>query len=188
MPYLGMQVLIEGLALAAFGVQRDLAPEGSLAKQLLSYVMQDEARHVAFGRISLKDYYSELTDAERNDREEFVVDACYLMRDRFRGEEVFETLGLNVKECAEWVDHSPLMIQVRSHLFSRIVPIVKDIGLWGPKVQKAFLDMGVHDLASSDIDALMKADEDQAENLDRAHAEMAGRIAEVDQAIAVGAE
>ena len=188
MPYLGMQVLIEGLALAAFGVQRDLAPEGSLAKQLLSYVMQDEARHVAFGRISLKDYYSELTDAERNDREEFVVDACYLMRDRFRGEEVFETLGLNVKECAEWVDHSPLMIQFRSHLFSRIVPIVKDIGLWGPKVQKAFLDMGVHDLASSDIDALMKADEDQAENLDRAHAEMAGRIAEVDQAIAVGAE
>ena len=110
------------------------------------------------------------------------------MRDRVRCEEVFETLGLNVKECAEWVDHSPLMIQFRSHLFSRIVPIVKDIGLWGPKVQKAFLDMGVHDLASSDIDALMKADEDQAENLDRAHAEMAGRIAEVDQAIAVGAE
>ena len=187
MPYLGMQVLIEGLALAAFGVQRDLAPEGSLAKQLLAYVMQDEARHVAFGRISLKDYYAALTDAERNDREEFVVQACYLMRDRFRGEEVFETLGLNVKECAEWVDTSPLMIQFRSHLFSRIVPIVKDIGLWGDTVQKAFRDMGVHDMAGSDIDALMKADEDQAERLDEARAEMAGRVAEVDQAIAAGA-
>src|ERR1044072_2583715 len=104
MPYLGMQVLIEGLALAAFGVQRDLATEGSLAKQLLAYVMQDEARHVAFGRISLKDYYSALSDAERGEREEFVVDACYLMRDRFRGEEVFETLGLNVQECDDWVD------------------------------------------------------------------------------------
>ncbi|MCE5292463.1 MAG: long-chain fatty aldehyde decarbonylase [Nocardiaceae bacterium] len=187
MPYLGMQVLIEGLALAAFGVQRDLAAPDSLAKQLLAYVMQDEARHVAFGRISLKDYYAALTDTERDEREEFVVDACYLMRDRFRGEEVFETLGLNVKECAEWVDHSPLMQQFRAHLFSRIVPIVKDIGLWGPRVQKAFQDMGVHDMADSNIDALMKADEDQAESLDQSHAEMAARVLEVDAAIAAGA-
>ena len=186
MPYLGMQVLIEGLALAAFGVLRDMAPPDSLAKQLLAYVMQDEARHVAFGRISLKDYYSALTDAERDEREEFVVDACYLMRDRFRGEEVFETLGLDVQACAEWVDTSPLMIQFRSHLFSRIVPIVKDIGLWGPKVQKAFHDMGVHDMAALDIEALMKADEDQADELEKAHAEMAGRVLEVDEAIAAG--
>lgn len=187
MPYLGMQVLIEGLALAAFGVLRDMAAPNSLAKQLLAYVMQDEARHVAFGRISLKDYYSALTEAERGEREEFVVDACYLMRDRFRGEEVFETLGMNVKECAEWVDNSPLMIQFRSHLFSRIVPIVKDIGLWGDKVQKAFRDMGVHDMAGFDIESLMKADEDQADALDKAHAEMADRALEVDQVIAAGA-
>lgn len=187
MPYLGMQVLIEGLALAAFGTLRDLAPQGSLAKQLLAYVMQDEARHVAFGRISLKDYYSALTDAERDEREEFVVEACYLMRDRFRGEEVFETLGLDVKACTEWVDTSPLMIQFRSHLFSRIVPIVKDIGLWGDKVQKAYLDMGVLDMAGSDIEALMKADEDQAEALDKAHAEMADRALEVHQVIEAGA-
>lgn len=187
MPYLGMQVLIEGLALAAFGVLRDMAAPDSLAKKLLAYVMQDEARHVAFGRISLKDYYSALTDAERDEREEFVVDACYLMRDRFRGEEVFETLGLNVKECAEWVETSPLMIQFRSHLFSRIVPIVKDIGLWGDKVQKAFSDMGVLDMAGLDIETLMTADEDQAESLEQAHAEMAARAVEVDEAIAAGA-
>lgn len=187
MPYLGMQVLIEGLALAAFGVLRDMAAPNSLAKQLLAYVMQDEARHVAFGRISLKDYYAALSDKERGEREEFVVDACYLMRDRFRGEEVWETLGLNVKECSEWVETSPLMIQFRSHLFSRIVPIVKDVGLWGEKVQKAFRDMGVHDLAGSDIEALMKADEDQAESLEQAHAEMAARAVEVDEAITLGA-
>src|ERR1700722_3517889 len=157
MPYLGMQVLIEGLALAAFG------------------------------RISLKDYYSSLTEVERGEREEFVVDACYLMRDRFRGEEVFETLGMDVQACAEWVDPSPLMIQFRSHLFSRIVPIVKDIGLWGDKVQKAFRDMGVLDMAGLDIEALMKADEDQAAALDKAHAEMADRALEVDEVIAAGA-
>jgi hypothetical protein len=164
-----------------------MAAPDSLAKQLLAYVMQDEARHVAFGRISLKDYYSALSEAERDEREEFVVDACYLMRDRFRGEEVFETLGMDVKACAEWVDTSPLMIQFRSHLFSRIVPIVKDIGLWGEKVQKAFRDMGVHDMAGFDIEALMKADEDQAEALDKAHAEMASRALEVDEVIAAGA-
>lgn len=188
MPYLGMQVLIEGLALAAFGVLRDLTPPHSLAKHLLAYVMQDEARHVAFGRISLKDYYSALTTAERADREEFVVQACYLMRDRFRGEEVFETLGLDVAECARWVENSPLMAQFRAHLFSRIVPIVKDIGLWGEKVQKAFADMGVLDMAAFDIDALMTADEDQAEALEKAQAEMAARVDEVDRAIAAGAD
>ena len=187
MPYLGMQVLIEGLALAAFGVLRDLAPPDSLAKQLLAYVMQDEARHVAFGRISLKDYYSALTEAERDEREEFVVDACYLMRDRFRGDEVWETLGMDVKACTDWVDTSPLMIQFRSHLFSRIVPIVKDIGLWGDKVQKAFADMGVLEMGGFDIETLMKADENQAESLEQAHSEMAARAVEVDQAIAAGA-
>lgn len=67
-----------------------------------------------------------------------------------------------------------------------IVPIVKDIGLWGDKVQKAFRDMGVHDMAGFDIEALMKADEDQAEDLDKAHAEMAHRALEVDEAIAAG--
>src|SRR3954464_12738713 len=70
MPYLGMQVLIEGLALAAFGMLRDMTTK-PLPKQILSYVMQDEARHVAFGRLALKDAYRELTSAERDEREEF---------------------------------------------------------------------------------------------------------------------
>ena len=56
--------------------------------------MQDEARHVTFGRLALRDYYPQLTDAERDEREEFCVDACYLMRDRFLGEEVWERIGL----------------------------------------------------------------------------------------------
>ncbi|HTC70101.1 MAG TPA: hypothetical protein VK662_11070, partial [Acidothermaceae bacterium] len=68
-----------------------------------------------------------------------------------------------------------------------IVPIVKDIGLWGDKVQKAFRDMGVLDMAGLDIEALMKADEDQAAELDKAHKEMADRALEVDDVIAAGA-
>jgi hypothetical protein len=72
-PYLGMQVLIEGLALAAFGVHRDMS-NNKLVTQLLAYVMQDEARHVAFGRLALRDYYAELTEAERAEREEFLIE------------------------------------------------------------------------------------------------------------------
>ncbi|HEV2372245.1 MAG TPA: ferritin-like domain-containing protein, partial [Streptosporangiaceae bacterium] len=179
LPYLGMQVLIEGLALAAFGVHRDFT-KNLLVKHILAYVMQDEARHVAFGRLALRDYYQGLTSAELADREEFVVEGCYLMRNRFRGQEVWERMGFNVAECLEFTENSPVQQAFRALLFSRIVPCVKDIGLWGPKVQKAFADLGVLDAANSNLDALMRDDEDTAERLEREHAaEMAARTEEV---------
>jgi hypothetical protein len=184
--YLGMQVLIEGLALAAFGVFRDMATN-PLAKQLLAYVMQDEARHVAFGRLALRDYYAELTDKERSEREDFVVEGCWLMRNRFLGQEVYETLDMPVAECMEISENSEITRAFRSHLFSRIVPCVKDIGLWGEKVQKCYAEMGVLDMAGFNLDELMKADEDYAEQIDREKQEFAARAAEVDEAIALGA-
>ena len=73
MTYLTMQILIEGLALAAFQRIRDQS-KNPLAAAVNAYVMQDEARHVAFGRLALRDYYPQLTDAERKEREDFVVD------------------------------------------------------------------------------------------------------------------
>ena len=186
-PYLGMQVLIEGLALAAFGVHRDVATN-PLVKQLLAFVMQDEARHVAFGRLTLRDYYAELTSAERADREEFVVEGCYLMRSRFRQQEVWERMGFNVADCLEFTEHSPVQQLFRTLLFSRIVPCVKDIGLWGPKIQHAYADLGVLDAAKSDLDALMRDDEEIAERMDREQAaEFTARAEEVDEAIAEGA-
>ncbi len=186
MPYLGMQVLIEGLALAAFGVHRDIAGN-PLVKQLLAYVMQDEARHVAFGRLALRDYYTQLTSAELADREEFVVEGCYLMRNRFIAREVWERLGFDVAECVEFTERSPLQQAFRQLLFSRIVPCVKDIGLWGPKVRQAYVDLGVIAAADSDLDALMSADEDTADRLEREHAaELAARRQEVDAAITSG--
>ena len=163
--YLGMQVLIEGLALAAFGVIRDYA-RNPLARSVTAYVMQDEARHVAFGRLALRDYYPQLTDRERDEREEFVVEGCYLMRDRFLGDEVWETLGLPVDECKEWVDRSEMMKSYRSALFSRIVPTIKDIGLWGPRVRKAYAEMGLLGYADADLDQLSAHDEQVAVSLD----------------------
>jgi P-aminobenzoate N-oxygenase AurF len=165
MTYLAMQVLIEGLALAAFGLIRNQAQE-PLAKALNAYVMQDEARHVAFGRLALRDYYPQLTEAERDEREEFCVDACYRMRDRFLAEEVWETLELPVDELLEFVRNSEIQVMFRSYLFTRIVPTLRDIGLWGPRIQNAFADMGVLDFADTDLDVVMAEDERTAEEID----------------------
>jgi hypothetical protein len=188
MPYLGMQVLIEGLALAAFGLIRDTTTK-PLPKQILAYVMQDEARHVAFGRMALRDYYRQLTDAELREREEFVIEGCYLMRDRLRGTEVMEDVGIPPREAAEIAERSEFVQLFRKLLFSRIVPCVKDIGLWGKRLQQAYVDMGVFDLGDANLDLLMAQDEEIAEKLDaeRFAAEEAARVAEVAEAVAQGA-
>ncbi|MGW8993657.1 ferritin-like domain-containing protein [Streptomyces zhihengii] len=188
MPYLGMQVLIEGLALAAFGMIRDTTTK-PLPKQILAYIMQDEARHVAFGRMALRDYYAQLGDAELREREEFVIEGCYLMRDRLRGIEVLENFGVSKKEAEEYTEQSEFLHLFRKLLFSRIVPCVKDIGLWGERLQKAYLDMGVFDLGDASLDLLMTQDEEIAEQLDRGRfaAEENERVAEVTRAIDEGA-
>ena len=100
MKYLGMQILVEGLAMAAFGNLYQLAKE-PLVKQLIHYVMKDESRHVAFGVLSLRDYYREMPESERKDREEFVIEACQLMRDRLVGEEISEYMGFDKAEVKE---------------------------------------------------------------------------------------
>ncbi|MCE0446238.1 ferritin-like domain-containing protein [Streptomyces tricolor] len=188
MPYLGMQVLIEGLALAAFGMIRDTTDK-PLPKQILTYVMQDEARHVAFGRMALRDYYKQLTDAELREREEFVIEGCYLMRDRLRGTEVLENFGIPKAEAEALSERSEFLQLFRKLLFSRIVPCVKDIGLWGERLQRAYADMGVFELGDSRLDLLMAQDEELAERLDaeRFAAEERERVAEVEAAIESGA-
>ena len=178
MTYLGMQVLIEGLALAAFGLIRNTAGD-PLGRAVNAYVMQDEARHVMFGRLALRDYYPQLTQAEREDREEFCADACYRMRDRFLANEVWEHLGYDTEACIKYVDESESQRVFRSLLFQRIVPTLKDVGLWGTKMRQTFADMGVIGYESTDLDQIMAEDEMVAEqiDIDRRH---------VDEAIADG--
>ena len=105
MTYLGMQIMVEGLALAAFGFIHQLTTE-PLLKQLLRYVMSDEARHVAFGVLSLQDYYQELTTAELRERQEFAFEAAVRIRDRFLQQEVWERMGIPVKDAVQLVMQS----------------------------------------------------------------------------------
>ncbi len=129
MTYLGMQIMVEGLALAAFGFMHQLTPE-PLLKQLLRYVMADEARHVAFGVLSLQEFYSELTTAELRERQEFAFEAAVRMRDRFLSQEVWERMGVPVRPMVENflalpADQKPF----QNILFSKIVPNCKKLGL-----------------------------------------------------------
>ena len=128
MTYLGMQVMVEGLALAAFGFQQQLTPE-PLLKQLLRYVMSDEARHVAFGVLSLKEVYDQMTDAEMKDRQEFAFEAAVRMRDRFLSQEVWDRMGINPKAVLPLVIADPQRLEFQKLLFSKIVPNCKKLGL-----------------------------------------------------------
>jgi hypothetical protein len=128
MTYLGMQVMVEGLALAAFGFLHQTTGE-PLLKQLLRYVMSDEARHVAFGVLSLKEVYDGMTDAEMKDRQEFAFEAAVRMRDRFMSQEVWERMGVDVKSIAPMVLADPKRGLFQSMLFSKIVPNCKKLGL-----------------------------------------------------------
>jgi hypothetical protein len=139
MTYLGMQIMVEGLALAAFGLMRLQNPDEPLIQDITTRIMGDESRHVAFGVLSLEQLYTkELSAAEMREREEFVIDATYLMRDRLLMEDVYERMGFDVKTWVDWSINTPFMSGFRQMLFSKIVPNLKRLGLLTPKVREVY--------------------------------------------------
>ncbi|HSO96964.1 MAG TPA: ferritin-like domain-containing protein [Acidimicrobiia bacterium] len=145
MTYLGMQIMVEGLALAAFGFMHQMSTE-PLLKQLLRYVMSDEARHVAFGVLSLKEYYAQLDAAEIRERQEFAFEAAVRMRDRFLQQEVWEKMGIDVKEAVKVAMQDPDRPIFQAMLFSKIVPNCKKLGLLDAAdgwLRDRFTDLGV---------------------------------------------
>ncbi len=128
MTFLGMQIMVEGLALAAFGFMHAMTQE-PLLKQLLRYVMADEARHVAFGVLALQDFYSELTQAEIRERQEFAFEAAVRMRDRFLQQEVWDRMGVDPKAIVPVVQQAPDRAEFQAVLFSKIVPNCRKLGL-----------------------------------------------------------
>ena len=143
MTYLGMQIMVEGLALAAFGLMNFMNPQEPLIQQITGYVIRDEARHVAFGVLSLEEVYRQMTAAELREREEFVIEAAHLMRDRLLMEEVWERLGYDVDVWVKWSLETPFMQAFRQLLFAKIVPNLKRLGLLTPRVREAFAKIGV---------------------------------------------
>ncbi len=137
--YLGMQIMVEGLALAAFGMQRLMWPGEPLIQEITARIMADEARHVAFGVLSLEGLYTrELSASELREREDFVIEASHLMRERLLMHQVFERLGWDQEVWVEWMKETPFMQGFRQMLFSKIVPNLKRLGLLTPRVREAY--------------------------------------------------
>ncbi len=141
MTYLGMQIMVEGLALAAFGLMYQTTPE-PLLKKLLRYVMSDEARHVAFGVLTLQEYYQELSTSEIRERQEFAFEAAVRMRDRFLQQEVWQRMDVDMRPLIPIIRQDPGRILFQQLLFSKIVPNCKKLGLLDagvPEGQKGWL-------------------------------------------------
>jgi hypothetical protein len=132
--YLGMQIVIESLALAAFGSMLRNTDE-PLLKKLLRYVMSDEARHVAFGVLSLAEYYQGLSQAELKDRQEFLVENTLRNRQRSTTPEIWERMGVSAEAVYPCILEASGKVKVNPYagfqraFFAKLVPNVRKLGL-----------------------------------------------------------
>ena len=141
--------MVEGLALAAFGLMHQVTTE-PLLKKLLRYVMSDEARHVAFGVLSLQEIYQDMTTSEIRERQEFAFEAGIRMRDRLLQQEVWDRMGVDVKQAVKHGLDAPAEDDIFNQLlFAKIVPNCRKLGLldagdgW---LREKFTEIGVIEL------------------------------------------
>jgi hypothetical protein len=132
--YLGMQIVIESLALAAFGTMLRTTEE-PLLRKLLRYVLSDEARHVAFGVLSLSEYYADMSEADLKDRQEFLIENTLRNRARSTTPEVWERMGVSARDVYPAIMEAAGKVKVQPYagfqrgFFSKLVPNVRKLGL-----------------------------------------------------------
>jgi hypothetical protein len=146
MKFLGMQIMVEGLALGAFGTLYRVTGEPVL-RELLKRVIQDEARHVHYGVLALREHISkELDERERREREDWAFEVALLMRNRFLAYEVFDEWFAGKISREKWrevITEAPGMREFRQVMFSRLVPNLRDIGLLTPRIYPAYEKAGL---------------------------------------------
>lgn len=137
MKFLGMQIMVEGLALGAFGTLYRTTKE-PLLRELLKMVIQDEARHVHYGVLALREHIAkELTERERHEREDWAFEVALLMRNRFMAYEIHDEYFAHRVPREQWrkyISNVPGMRDFRQVMFSRLVPNLREIGLLTPRV------------------------------------------------------
>ena len=140
--FIGMQIIIEGLALAAF----NLARQGTfdpVFKDLLYLIIRDEARHVTFGVNYLEEFIKTLSDEEREERAQFAYEACLVMRGRLMSSEVYEHFGWDIDDAVAFQSKSDITNNFQHLLFTRVVPNLARIGLLTDKVKPLYDKLGV---------------------------------------------
>lgn len=144
--FLGMQILIEGLALGAFMTIRAQTKE-PLLRDILKFVITDEARHVHYGVLALRDYYTkEIAAKEVREREDWAFEMSVLMRNRFLAHEFYDEYYAHAMSRARWNQvllDSTLMEFFRVTMFKRIVPNLKRIGLLSDRVRPHYEALGL---------------------------------------------
>ncbi len=148
--FLGMQILVEGLALGAFGTLRKNTGE-PLLRELLGQVITDEARHVHFGVVALQDCIAnQLSDAERRERQDWAYEMCLLLRNRFLAHEFYDEYYGHLMTRRQWdkaILESRYMADFRQTMFRRIVPNLKRIGLLPDRLKPHYAELGLMDYA-----------------------------------------
>ena len=140
--FIGMQIIIEGLALAAIERQRAAAMD-PLLKDLFYLVIRDEARHVTFGVNYLEEFVQTLSDEEKEERADFAYEACVVMRNRFGSDNVMKQFGWNVEEAQEVLNQSENAKLFNNLLFAKIIPNLKRIGLLTEKTLEKYEEMDI---------------------------------------------
>lgn len=159
--FLGMQIMIEGLALGAFGVLRKSTKE-PLLREILRYVITDEARHVHFGVVALKDYYQNLSDAERREREDWAYEVAVLMRNRFLAHEFYDEYYAHTMSRKAWDEallNSEYMEDFRRMMFKRLIPNLRKIGLLSDRVRPYYESLGLLQWENERDATLLSADD-----------------------------
>jgi hypothetical protein len=142
MKFIGMQIVIEGLALSAFNTTRDTTPDPVL-KDIVYLVIRDEARHVTFGVNYLEEFVKTLTEDERDERALFAYEACVVARERLVATDVFRHFGWDVEAARKQVLDGFVMTHFRNLLFQRVIPNLARIGLLTDKIRPKFEELGI---------------------------------------------
>jgi hypothetical protein len=140
--FIGMQLIIESLALAAFQTQKMMCVD-PVMRQILDLVMRDESRHVAFGVTYMEEFVKSLPPEEIEARAQFAYEACLVMRERIIGTDVMEHFGWDAEEGRRRVLDARIMAEFRRYLFSRIIPNLKKVGPLTDSVRPKYDALGV---------------------------------------------
>lgn len=144
--FLGMQIMVEGLALGAFRTFHEVLDE-PLLKQILDYVIRDEARHVHYGVLALEKVYTNgISERERVDREDWAYEVSLMLRNRFLAHELYDEFFAHRMKRSEWdkmVLESEMMAVFRQSMFKRIIPNLKRIGLLSDRIRPRYEKLGM---------------------------------------------
>lgn len=140
--FIGMQILIEGLALAAFQTIHSTTKD-PLLRDIVGLVMRDEGRHVAFGVNYLEDWIRALPQEDIEERAQFAYEACVVMRNRLVSTNVAQEFGFTEEEALEINNKSQGGQAFRTFLFERMIPNLKRVGLLTDAIRPKFEELGV---------------------------------------------